>query len=118
MTRRMTCIVVGGTVAALLTWESLASILFLAILGFWRVYPWPDRLWMWTRYAIEAHANAIVLQWLIITGIMSVLTHLLIAALVIRWRIKPKAKPVYGQTDWADRKQMAGRDISATAELP
>lgn len=102
--------VTGGVLTAVLAWQAAASLLFLAALGFWSAYPWPDRLWMWTRYAIEAPPNAVVHRWLAISGVLPLLPLLLVVPLVAR-RQGGSAKPVYGQTDWADRKEMTNSDI-------
>ena len=65
--------IAAAVLATLASWLALASMAFLWVLGFWLVYPWPDRLWMWARYAIEAPPNAIVYRWLIISGIVAAL---------------------------------------------
>ena len=81
--------------AALLTsWLALASMAFLWVLGFWQIYPWPAKLWMWIRYAVEAPPNAIVHRWLIISAIVASLPFLTIGALMLRlwwwWRANPR----------------------------
>jgi hypothetical protein len=114
----MIWLLAGGILAVLVIWQVIASFLFLAVQGFWGAYPWPDKAWMWVRYAVEAPPNAIIQRWLIITAVLSVLPLLIVAAPVIKWRLKAKVRPVYGETTWADRKEMRGRDIAPTRHLP
>ena len=68
--------------ALLASWLALASMAFLWVLGFWQIYPWPAKLWMWIRYAVEAPPNAIVHRWLIISAIVASLPFLTIGALM------------------------------------
>jgi hypothetical protein len=103
--------ITSAVAAAVLTWQAAASLLFLVVLGFWSAYPWPDRLWMWARYAIEAPPNAIVHRWLTITGLVPLLPLLLAVPLVARRQ--QRTKPVYGETKWADRRQMAQGGIAS-----
>jgi hypothetical protein len=110
-------VLIAAAVVALATvlaiWLALASMAFLWVLGFWLVYPWPDRLWMWARYATEAPPNAIVHRWLIISGIVAALPLVAIGVLVIAWRMrKPPGAAVYGRTGWATQAQMQAGGLS------
>jgi hypothetical protein len=106
-------IIISLAAAAIVTWLSTASLMFLWVLGFWSVYPWPRRLWMWAVYAIDAPPNAIVHRWLLITGILAAMPLLLILCLVIACLSKRKAPEVYGKTGWATPKQMNNGGIAS-----
>jgi type IV secretion system protein VirD4 len=72
------------------TWQSAASLLLVAAFGFWDLYPFPFKLWMWARYLIESPPNAIVHRWLIITGIVAALPFGLMGAAILSARRKRK----------------------------
>ena len=95
--------------AVLASWTALASMALIWVFGFWPVYPWPDKLWMWIRYALEAPANVIVHRWLIITGIVAALPFVAIGALVITWLVRKR--PACGLRQ--DRLGDAGADEGA-----
>lgn len=105
--------IVAAVLAAPVAWLATASLLFVWVLGFWRVYPWPDRLWMWARYAIEAPPNTIVHRWLVISGIVAALPLVLIGCLIISPGSKRGSLPVYGNSDWATGQQMKSGGISS-----
>jgi hypothetical protein len=100
-----------AVVGAFAAWQAMASMLFLAVLGFWSAYPWPDRLGMWAVYALEAPPNVIVHRWLIITGVLPMVPLLLAVPLVARRRQSTKA--VYGETSWATSADMAKGGIAS-----
>lgn len=110
----------AAAVAVASAWLAAASLLFLFALGFMGTYPWPDRLWMWARYAIEAPPNAIVHRWLVITGVAAAVPFIVVigvAVQVIRSRASSRRNPIYGETEFANRRQMAANAI-ATKRRP
>jgi type IV secretory pathway TraG/TraD family ATPase VirD4 len=101
-------------VAAVAAWQAAASLLFLAVLGFWSTYPWPDRLWMWTRYAIEAPPNAIAHRWLIISGVIAVLPFMGPLFLLARTKQRRDNQDLFGKTGWATTTDMQRSGIERT----
>ena len=118
---------VALSVALAALWLAAASWLFLHALGFWEIYPWPDRLWMWGRYAFEAWSNRIVYRWLIITGIVAAAPFIAIGALLVRRWVKARDKHLtpppggglrplqagvtdnHGHARWATKPELADR---------
>jgi hypothetical protein len=106
--------VVVALAAVLSAWTALASMALLWVLGFWGIYPWPTKLWMWARYALEAPPNAIVDRWLIISGIVAALPLLATGVLLIALirRVMATSASLYGKTAWATPAQMRAAAIS------
>jgi type IV secretion system protein VirD4 len=94
MTKR-TAIWSGISIAAAITafaiWLIPSSLLFIWANGFWRVYPWPDKMWMWASYAMAPETNAIVHRWLWISGIVGALPLALCGGIAVRV-VKPRGK--------------------------
>ena len=106
--RALIAAAVVALAAVLAIWLALASMAFIWVHGFWQIYPWPDKLWMWARYAMEAPSHPIVHQWLIITGIVAavpVLATGVLVVVVIRRAVANSAS-LYGKTGWATKVQM------------
>ena len=107
---------VAAIVLLLATWLAMASLVFIWVNGFWSDYPWPDKLWMWIRYAIEAWGNTIVHRWLLISGTVTALPPLLCAYGLVRnrWRSQGSKPAVYGKTEWATERQRSAGGIAST----
>lgn len=122
--RRWIAITLGGLIAILLIWEALASFLFLAVQGFWGVYPWPDKAWMWARYAIEAPPNAIVHRWLIITAILAALPMVLIGCGALakgqkgNFRLPFGKAALHGESHWASAREAEESGLRFTRQPP
>lgn len=68
--------------------------------------------WWWLNWQMTL--------WVIGSAAVPTLLLLVCSFGIVRhwWKTRSGDRPVYGTTDWADRKQMASRDISATTKLP
>lgn len=100
-------------------WTALSSFLFLRLMGAWlqQQYPLDDinSYWIWWVYYVDRAAQPLrTQQWLAVSGIAAALPFgaFLIRQIMDHFSRGGTGQSVYGTTQWADRKQMASRDIS------
>lgn len=96
---------------AVVVWQAVASMLFIAAIGFWSAFSWPDRLWAWPRYLIEAPPNAIVHRWLVISAVLAALPLIGLCALIAR-KTRHDSPGLYGDTGWAKPREMKAGKLS------
>jgi hypothetical protein len=114
---RTPVIVLGIVAATVAVWQAAASLLFLAALGFWSTYPWPDRLWMWARYALESPPNTIVHRWLIISAVIASWPLLGMLFLLTGRKRQHAGQDLFGKTGWASTTDMQRGGIERTKRL-
>jgi hypothetical protein len=96
----------AAIIVAAVAWLVLASMAIVAAFGFWSIYPWPGRGWMWLRYLLEARENPIVHRWLWLTGVAAALPVIAVGTGALRVWLRNGVSALYGKTGWATQKQM------------
>lgn len=107
-----------AVIAAASIWIVLASLAIIAVFGFWSIYPWPGKGWVWLRYLMEARSDPIVRRWLWLTGIAATLPFLAIVGIAIRAAKSGLKRPaLYGSTGFADGRAMSDSGIKTSRTL-
>lgn len=110
-------LICASPVAAVWGWSAAASALYLYSKGFGDAFeaPWLQ-WWIACRYAIQNGFPKTLGAWneLVWLTAGAGFPSLVLFGLARAWWGRCAKTPVYGQTDWASRKQMKANKISTT----